>query len=45
MHFIAGYTDIDAFKAILNITDSSWIEIKEVPGKPEELVMFESNKL
>lgn len=45
MHFIAGYTDIDAFKAILNITDSSWVEFTEVPGNPEELVMFESNKL
>lgn len=45
MHFIAGYTNNDAFKAILNITDNSWVEFSEVPGNPEELVMFESNKL
>nr|BAR88510.1 tribytltin binding protein type 1 [Takifugu poecilonotus] len=45
MHFIAGYTDLDVFQAILNITDSSWIEFSDAPGNPEELVMFESNKL
>lgn len=45
MHFIMGYTDNDVFKGILNSTDSSWVQISEVPDDPKTLNMFESNRL
>lgn len=40
---IAGYTNSSVFDGILNITDSSWINI--VKSQDGSLVMLEGNKL
>lgn len=45
MHFIMGYIDNDFFKSILSKTNSSWIQISEVPDDPKTLNMFESNRM
>ncbi|XP_061597971.1 uncharacterized protein LOC133461185 isoform X2 [Cololabis saira] len=43
--FVSGYTDHDAIKAILNVTDSSWISITASPSSPSEIVMSHDNKM
>lgn len=40
-----GYTDNHIFKAILNTTDSSWVQMSKIPDDPKTFNLFESNKL
>lgn len=42
-HIIMGYADCEPFNSILNITDSSWVEITK--SGENGLVMMEGNKL
>lgn len=43
MYTAAGYTNSSVFDGILNITDSSWVNI--VQSDNGSLVMLEGNKL
>ncbi|KAM9839064.1 uncharacterized protein ACBR49_017730 [Aulostomus maculatus] len=43
MNFIMGYADDEVFKAILKLTDSSWIET--MPSADGEVQMIERNKI
>lgn len=43
MHTIMAYTDCEVFNSILNMTDSSWVEITK--SGENDFVMMEGNKL
>lgn len=43
MHAIMAYTDCEVFNSILNLTDSSWVEITK--SGENDLVMIEGNKM
>uniref|UniRef100_A0A8C6MDK9 Uncharacterized protein n=1 Tax=Nothobranchius furzeri TaxID=105023 RepID=A0A8C6MDK9_NOTFU len=45
MHFIAGYTNHKVSKAILKITDSSWVNIKASPSSNTQVLMIQEDKL
>lgn len=40
-----GYVDNDAFGAILKNTESSWVEIEEVEGRSDIVLMHELNRM
>lgn len=40
---VSGYTNSSVFNSILNVTDSSWIHIKQ--SEDGSLAMLEGNKL
>ncbi|XP_061597968.1 uncharacterized protein LOC133461183 [Cololabis saira] len=42
-HLLAGNTDSNTFNAILNVTESSWMNIKA--SSPSEIVMSEENNI
>ena len=44
-YFLAGFSDHEFFKAILKITDSSWMKITESPSSKTEIVISQENKL
>ncbi|KAF7211571.1 putative LOC107396831-like protein [Nothobranchius furzeri] len=44
MHFIAGYTNHKVYKAVLKITESSWVNIKASPSSNTQVLMTQENK-
>uniref|UniRef100_A0A3Q4BNS3 Uncharacterized protein n=1 Tax=Mola mola TaxID=94237 RepID=A0A3Q4BNS3_MOLML len=45
VHMVMGYVDNDAFGAILKNTESSWVEIEEVEGRSDIVLMHELNRI
>lgn len=45
MNFISGYTDHQAFQAILKVTDSSWFKVIESLSDDNRVLMTEENKM
>ncbi|XP_075306491.1 uncharacterized protein LOC142368246 [Odontesthes bonariensis] len=45
VNFLAGFADHDVFKAILKVTESSWVNVTGSPSSPTEAVMSEGNKI
>lgn len=45
VNFLVGYTSNDFYKAILNLTDSSWVKISASPERPGEVVMLQENRM
>ena len=45
VHMVMGYADNEAFNAILNKTENSWVEIEEVEGRNDVVLMHELNKM
>ncbi|XP_072227244.1 uncharacterized protein [Leuresthes tenuis] len=45
VNFLAGVTDHDAYKAILKVTESSWVNITESPSSTTEAVMSEGSRI
>ncbi|TMS18705.1 hypothetical protein E3U43_011031 [Larimichthys crocea] len=45
LNFIMGYTDTDAYNAILKITDSYWMKMTPSASDKNELTVHEENKI
>ncbi|XP_041868086.1 uncharacterized protein LOC121656919 [Melanotaenia boesemani] len=43
--FLVGFTDHEAFKAVLKATDSGWLNIRESPTNTSEVIMSQENKI
>ncbi|XP_068188680.1 uncharacterized protein [Antennarius striatus] len=44
-NFLAGYTDHEAMIAVVKVTESSWVSFSASESNPNEVVMFEDNKM
>ncbi|XP_068188685.1 uncharacterized protein [Antennarius striatus] len=44
-NLLAGYADHDALKSILKVTESSWLTFSPSESNPNQVVMFEDNKM
>ncbi|XP_004572307.2 uncharacterized protein LOC101478108 [Maylandia zebra] len=45
VNFLLGYTSHDVYKALLNLTDSSWVKISASPVRSGEVVMLQENRM
>ncbi|XP_017285179.1 uncharacterized protein LOC108243931 [Kryptolebias marmoratus] len=45
MNFLVGYADHEVYKAILKVTDSSWVKVSASPTSATEIVVSQENKI
>ncbi|XP_037548959.1 uncharacterized protein LOC119425503 [Nematolebias whitei] len=45
VNLLVGYSDYDAFKTIMKMTDSAWRNISALPISPTEFLMFQTQKI
>ncbi len=45
MNLISGHADSEAYKAILNATVNSWMDVVQSPSSTHELVMHQEHRM